>query len=162
MYQLTPFLALIFACPAFAVEVVIQQVNLAFVPSSVTVNAGDTVRWVRTSGSHTVWSGSNCSASGLFAAPLNSTSTSFTWVVPASVAGTTVPYFCSPHCSVMVGAVIVRPPANPADLDGNGVVNGADLGILLGAWNQSGATDLSGDGTTSGADLGILLGNWTT
>jgi hypothetical protein len=47
-------------------------------------------------------------------------------------------------------------------LDGNGVVNGADLGILLGAWNQPGPTDLSGDGTTNGADLGILLGNWTT
>jgi hypothetical protein len=42
------------------------------------------------------------------------------------------------------------------------MVNGADLGILLGAWNESGPTDLSGDGTTNGADLGILLGNWTT
>jgi hypothetical protein len=61
----------------------------------------------------------------------------------------------------MTGTIIVRPPAIPGDLDGNGVVNGADLGILLGAWNQAGPTDLSGDGTTNGADLGILLGNWT-
>ncbi|MFM8641821.1 MAG: hypothetical protein ACKOEP_03165 [Phycisphaerales bacterium] len=56
----------------------------------------------------------------------------------------------------------MRPPAVAGDLDGNGTVNGADLGILLGAWGQPGPTDLSGDGTTNGADLGILLGNWTT
>jgi len=162
MNRLATCLALLAAGPALAAEVVIQQVGLSFSPSSVTVNAGDTVRWVRTSGSHTVTSGSNCTASGLFSAPLNSTSTSFSWVVPASTAGTTIPFFCSPHCSVMTGTIVVRPPAVPGDLDGNGAVNGADLGILLGAWGQPGPTDLSGDGTTNGADLGILLGNWTT
>lgn len=46
------------------------------------------------------------------------------------------------------------------DLNGDGVVNGADLGMLLGNWNQPGATDLNGDGTTNGADLGMLLANW--
>ncbi|MBM4099766.1 MAG: hypothetical protein FJ260_07420 [Planctomycetes bacterium] len=51
-------------------------------------------------------------------------------------------------------------PTNPADLNGDGVVNGADLGILLGAWTQSGPTDLNRDGITNGADLGILLGSW--
>ena len=161
MRRLAPCLALLAACPAFAAEVVIQQVNLSFTPSSVTVNAGDTVKWVRTSGSHTVTSGSSCTASGLFSAPLNSTSTSFTWVVPASNAGTTVPFFCSPHCSVMTGTIIVRPPAIPGDFDGNGLVNGSDLGTLLGAWNQPGPTDINGDGTTNGPDLGILLGSWT-
>jgi hypothetical protein len=48
----------------------------------------------------------------------------------------------------------------PADLNGDGVVDGADLGLLLGAWGQAGATDLNGDGTTDGADLGLLLGAW--
>ncbi len=46
------------------------------------------------------------------------------------------------------------------DLDGDGVVNGADLGLLLAAWGSPGA-DLDGDGTTDGADLGLLLSNWT-
>ncbi|MCA9284548.1 MAG: choice-of-anchor B family protein [Phycisphaerales bacterium] len=46
------------------------------------------------------------------------------------------------------------------DLDGNGVVDGADLGALLGAWGGKGAADLNGDGTVDGADLGILLANW--
>jgi hypothetical protein len=45
------------------------------------------------------------------------------------------------------------------DLDGNGIVNGADLGLLLGAWGTAGA-DLDADGTTNGADLGLLLGSW--
>lgn len=50
--------------------------------------------------------------------------------------------------------------ASPGDLNGDGVVNGADLGILLGGWGARGSTDLDGNGTTDGADLGILLGGW--
>ncbi|HMN96328.1 MAG TPA: phosphatase PAP2 family protein [Phycisphaerales bacterium] len=47
------------------------------------------------------------------------------------------------------------------DLDGNGLVDGADLGLLLGAWgSKDPAADLDRDGTVTGADLGILLGNW--
>jgi hypothetical protein len=46
------------------------------------------------------------------------------------------------------------------DLDGDGLVNGSDLGILLGSWGAA-AGDLNADGTTDGADLGMLLGNWT-
>lgn len=51
-------------------------------------------------------------------------------------------------------------PVLSPDLDGDGVVDGADLGALLGAWGTVGA-DLTGDGTTDGADLGALLGAWT-
>jgi hypothetical protein len=51
-------------------------------------------------------------------------------------------------------------PALVGDLDDNGVVNGADLGILLGAWGTN-TYDLDGDGTITGADLGILLSNWS-
>ena len=46
-----------------------------------------------------------------------------------------------------------------ADLNGDGQVDGADLGLLLGAWCTTDA-DLNGDGTTDGADLGLLLGAW--
>ncbi len=50
-----------------------------------------------------------------------------------------------------------------ADLNGDGFVTGADLGLLLGAWGPcSGcAEDLTGDGTVDGADLGLLLTDWT-
>ncbi len=44
----------------------------------------------------------------------------------------------------------------PADLDGDGVVGRADLGLLLAAWGTPDG-DVNGDGTTDGADLGILL-----
>ncbi len=52
----------------------------------------------------------------------------------------------------------------PADFDGDGVVSGADLAILLGSWGPCGSPDCAGDltcdGTVGGADLAILLGSW--
>jgi uncharacterized protein (DUF2141 family) len=51
--------------------------------------------------------------------------------------------------------------AVPGDLNGDGRVDGADLGVLLGSWGLAGASDLNGDGTTDGADLGQLLAAWT-
>ncbi len=47
----------------------------------------------------------------------------------------------------------------PGDFDGDGVVGGADLSILLSAWGTAGG-DLNGSGTTDGADMAILLSNW--
>lgn len=47
------------------------------------------------------------------------------------------------------------------DLNGDGVVNGADLGLMLGQWGTAGSADLNADGIVNGADLGILLGNWS-
>ena len=49
---------------------------------------------------------------------------------------------------------------NPADLDGDGLVNGVDLAILLASWGRNGAGDLDADGLVNGIDLAILLGAW--
>lgn len=47
------------------------------------------------------------------------------------------------------------------DFDGNGMVDGGDLGTLLGFWGTSDkTTDLNHDGIVNGADLGLLLGGW--
>lgn len=51
-------------------------------------------------------------------------------------------------------------PACPGDLDANGVVDGADLGVLLGQWGGTGSGDLDGNGAVDGADLGVMLGGW--
>ena len=58
-------------------------------------------------------------------------------------------------------------PAAPvciADLNNDGVVNGADLGIELAAWGICSGTpcigDLNNDGVVNGADLGIMLAAW--
>lgn len=49
------------------------------------------------------------------------------------------------------------------DLNGDGIVNGADLGLLLGSWGVCAGcpADLNGDGIVNGADLGLMLGAWT-
>lgn len=49
----------------------------------------------------------------------------------------------------------------PGDIDGDGRVNAADLGLLLAGWMQPGATDLNGDEQTDAADLGLLLANFS-
>jgi formylglycine-generating enzyme required for sulfatase activity len=46
------------------------------------------------------------------------------------------------------------------DLNADRAVTGADLGILLGQWGQTGNGDLDGNGIVGGADLGLLLGVW--
>jgi hypothetical protein len=49
----------------------------------------------------------------------------------------------------------------PADFDGNGLVNGADLGALLSDWGGTNPYyDVNRDGLINGADLGELLALW--
>ena len=60
-------------------------------------------------------------------------------------------------------SVVIERAQCTGDLDGSGVIDGADLAGLLGAWGTPGSpADLDGDGTVGGADLGVLLGNWGT
>ena len=47
-----------------------------------------------------------------------------------------------------------------ADVTGDGMVDGADLGVLLSGWGGSGPGDLSGNGVIDGQDLGLLLSAW--
>ncbi len=50
------------------------------------------------------------------------------------------------------------------DLNGDGVVNGTDLAILLSVWGTDGlgtGADLNGDGVVNGSDLATLLSSWT-
>lgn len=58
------------------------------------------------------------------------------------------------------------PPECPADLNGNGSVEGADLAIMLSGWapcqNQIPGclADLNFDAIVNGGDLSILLAGW--
>ena len=56
----------------------------------------------------------------------------------------------------------IQQPLKP-DLDGDGDVDGADLGLLLSAWGPCPGcpADLNGNGVVDGADLGLLLTEWT-
>lgn len=58
-----------------------------------------------------------------------------------------------------------EPKALPGDLNGDGRVSGADLGLLIGGWgvcsDPACPGDLNEDGLINGADLGLLFGYWT-
>ena len=64
--------------------------------------------------------------------------------VDLAEAGCTAP--CSTHC--------------PGDFNQDHIRDGADLGLMLGAWGDEGCTDIDGNGITDGGDLGLLLGGW--
>ena len=52
-----------------------------------------------------------------------------------------------------------------SDLNLDGVVNGADMGLMLSSWGPCGTNcpyDLNTDGQVNGADLGVLLSAWGT
>ena len=63
---------------------------------------------------------------------------------------------------VMDAASIPLPPRRPADITGDGLVNGDDLGALVVAWGpaQGSPADLDGNGMVNGDDLGMLLIDW--
>ncbi|MBL9140831.1 MAG: hypothetical protein JNK53_03090 [Phycisphaerae bacterium] len=65
--------------------------------------------------------------------------------------------------SLRVAALVPGVHETSADLNNDGFVNGADLGMLLSAWGDCTgcAADLSGDGQVSGEDLGALLAAWS-
>ena len=94
---------------------VITQQSLSFSPSNITIQAGDTVEWHWTSGSHTVTSGtgtSDPSVGSLFDESLNSGNSvvSFTFNSPG-----TVPFFCRPHeFANMKGQIEVQPSVGSA------------------------------------------------
>jgi len=62
-------------------------------------------------------------------------------------------------------ATIDAEPLCPTDIDppgGDGVIDGSDLGSMLGFWGPCPGceADFNGDGTVDGDDLGTLLGTW--
>ena len=113
-------------------------------------NGGSWVTAVSTDGGSTIWNSYafNCSE----------------FVEPNSTVQ--LRFICSdnPNDSVTEGAVDdliieqITCDGNtcPADLNGDGTIDGADMGMLLALWETAGG-DITGDGTTDGADLGLLL-----
>lgn len=74
---------------------------------------------------------------------------------------------CSRRTSIAIALVLLSSQAARAqscagDLDGDGAVNGADLGGVLNGWGpcDSCGADLNADGIVDGADLGVVLGAW--
>ncbi|MGD2110268.1 MAG: plastocyanin/azurin family copper-binding protein [Phycisphaerae bacterium] len=111
------------AFPALGVTHTVNQVDFAFDPADIVVAPGDTVEWIWSSGSHTVTSGTPCTADDVhFNEPLTSGNPTVTFVVPND--GTTlIPYFCSPHClGGMVGSITI---------EGNPIPTVSQWGLVL-------------------------------
>ena len=52
-------------------------------------------------------------------------------------------------------------PSLPGDLNGDGLVDGSDLSMLLGRWSTDDpVADIDGSGQVDGSDLATLLANW--
>jgi plastocyanin len=91
-----------------------NQVNIgpgiAFSPSTITINAGETVNWVWMSGPHSTTSGSCpggvCAPDGIWDSMIHSPPQTFSHTFPA--AGTFT-YYCRVHLASMQGTVVVNP-----------------------------------------------------
>ena len=83
----------------------VQIVDFAFVPATVNITKGDTVRWVWMAGGHSTTSGSGCVVNGIWNSGVLAAGSTFSRVF--NTAGS-FPYFCIPHCGMgMVGTVKV-------------------------------------------------------
>lgn len=115
---------------------VVHQVTagarFAFVPGTVEAKSGDQVLWIWQFDSHTVTSGSGCTADGTFNMPLNTFNPQAMYDIPASFVGT-IPYFCLPHCPFgMQGTINVGPFWE--DANGSGTVEVDDLLTVINGW----------------------------
>ncbi len=83
-------------------------------------------------------------------------------VAPNAVNGTATLGLFKPGNPASATAPVFVPdtaPATPGDFNGDGIIDGIDMGILLANWGGAGG-DVNGDHVTDGIDLGSLLANW--
>jgi len=98
--------------------------EFSFVPDTVNISVGDTVRWTWESDFHSVTSGTSCTADGQFCSPDNMNcdagilnDTGFVYEFTFTQAGM-YQYFCAIHCFAGMTGVVnvlpaVRPPPTP-------------------------------------------------
>src|SRR6266850_13827 len=107
---------LLILCPGVAsgatVTVMVGPNCLCFMPSSVTIHPGDTVKWTWSSSGHSSTSGTPGHPSGLWDSGILAQGAMFTHTF--NTAGS-FPYYCTPHgaCCNMVGTVIVMSNPTP-------------------------------------------------
>ncbi|MCB9914934.1 MAG: hypothetical protein H6828_07265 [Planctomycetes bacterium] len=140
--------------------IIVNQVNVSWSPANVTINLGDTVRWVRNSGTHDVCEGTDGTVDGdeAFYQLLDGINSTFevtfdaTFLAAHPRPGNKYDYFCSPHFFLgMVGTVTVAgapgttycacpavsAPCGNAGTDGEGCANSTGHGAVLGGSGTS-------------------------
>lgn len=96
---------------SFAATKTVDIHNFSFSPSTVTINQGDSVRWVWVEGMHSTTSGTcsggTCTPNGVWSSPIQSDGEfTFTFQTPG-----TYPYYCAVHGARMRGHIVVAGPA---------------------------------------------------
>ena len=98
-------------------DVAVGQGGFVFVPDTVNISTGDTVRWTWAGNGHSVTSGDPCTSDGQFCSPNDTNcdqgalnNTGFVYTHTFAQAGT-FSYFCFAHCALgMTGVVNVSAP----------------------------------------------------
>lgn len=104
------FIISLFAFSLFAATHIITVQNFAFSPSSLTVNYGDSIKWVWVNGTHTTTSTNIPMTAASWDKPISSSAQSFSYF--ASKTGF-YQYQCTPHAPNMAGSfTVVCPPVS--------------------------------------------------
>jgi plastocyanin len=162
----------------------VTQINLSFQAQDITINVGDTVRWIHTGGDHTVTEGSDAIVDGseAFNALLDGPNPIFEQLFDASFlssnprAGNVYNYVCLPHFAFnMIGSVTVNgnsapgspfcdcsgsnAPCGNSGAVGSGCQNSSGVGALLSATGSANALvdDLTFQGTGIAPNRPALL-----
>ena len=143
-----------------------------FTLEDLTVPAGTTVTWVNMDNdAHTTTSGVPDNPTGLWDSPLLNKGGSFSYTF--NEVGV-YQYFCRPHSSFMRATVTVlgdtaTPTPTPregkaGDVNGDGVVNIVDIGIIIDFFGTSppedARADLNKDNVVNIVDIGIVIDNY--
>ena len=160
--------ALALGAPALADEYVIELIGAAFVYNGqtngdidLTVQPGDSVRWVWVSGFHNVVSGNPGDVDeGEEFHSGDPTSPPFEFVHTFADPGD-FPFHCEIHEGVgMISSLSVR---CPADFNGDLSVNTLDVLAFLNAWTAGDpSADFNGDGTINTLDVLGFLNAWSS
>lgn len=87
----------------------VVQSGFSFDPADIVVAPGDIIEWHWSDDSHTVTSGSPCTADGRFNEPLDIANQLAIYIVPSDEPSGVIPYFCIPHCLAnMTGTITVQ------------------------------------------------------
>lgn len=127
----------LFASLSHGATVNVSAQDYSFIPSTVTINVGDTVVWTNFVGMHTTTSGSGCVPNGIWDSgtggggykmrDLLTPGQSFSYTF--NTAGT-YPYFCQFHCDIgMTGTVIVM-QSNIIQVPNSGEQSSIQIGYL--------------------------------
>ncbi len=142
------------AASSFAITHTVSQDNLTFQPAVITIQVGDTVEWVWTSGVHTVTNGVDLSdpdLGSIFDAALDASNPTFSYTF--NTVGE-VPYLCRPHFGLgMLGVVRVTSGITYTVNQVNLTFQPSDITIQVGdtvewIWSSLAHT------VTNGTDLG--------